>query len=139
MADFTILVLSGAYATSVAATLDILQAASTLAPRVKAPRPTWRVVSADAPGVQLSNGMQVEAAALSKRPRPDGSTWIVPGVGLDHAGVIATRLTQDDARRATRALAAQVAAGGQVAASCSAVFLLQAAGVLPGRCVTTSW
>ena len=139
MADFTILVLSGAYATSVAATLDILQAASTLAPRVKAPRPTWRVLSADAPSVQLSNGMHVQAAALPKRPRPDGSTWIVPGLGLDHAGVIATRLTQDDAQRAARALAAQVAAGGQVAASCSAVFLLQAAGVLPGRCVTTSW
>ncbi|WP_289813896.1 hypothetical protein [Ralstonia soli] len=40
MTDFTILVLSGAYATSVAATLDVLQAASTLAPRTKAARPT---------------------------------------------------------------------------------------------------
>ncbi|CAJ0779010.1 GlxA family transcriptional regulator [Ralstonia holmesii] len=139
MADFTILVLSGAYATSVAATLDILQAASTLAPRIKAARPTWRVLSADAPSVRLSNGMQVEATTLPKRPRPDGSTWIVPGLGLDHAEVIAKRLAQDDAQRAARAVAAQVAAGGQVAASCSAVFLLQAAGLLPGRCVTTSW
>jgi len=139
MADFTILVLSVAYATSVAATLDILQAASTLAPRIKAARPTWRVLSADATSVQLSNGMQVQATALPKRPRPDGGTWIVPGLGLDHAEMIATRLAQDDAQRAARALAAQVAAGGQVAASCSAVFLLQAAGLLPGRCVTTSW
>ena len=65
MADFTILVLSGAYATSVAATLDILQAAWTLAPRIKAARPTWRVLSADAPSVQLSNGMHVLASALT--------------------------------------------------------------------------
>ena len=139
MADFTILVLSGAYATSVAATLDVLQAAAALAPRVKAARPTWRVLSADAPSVRLSGGMHIDAAALPKRPRPDGGTWIVPGLGLDNADVIATRLAQEDAQRATRALAAHVAAGGQVAASCSAVFLLQAAGLLPGRCVTTSW
>ncbi|MGT2490435.1 hypothetical protein ACU4GD_07565 [Cupriavidus basilensis] len=83
--------------------------------------------------MQLSNGMQVQAAALPKAPAADGSTWIVPGLGLDHAGVIATRLAQDDAQRTARALGAQVASGGQVAASCSAVFLLQAAGVLPGR------
>ena len=142
MTDFTILVLSGAYATSVAATLDVLQAASMLAPRAKAARPTWRVLSADAPSVRLSSGMQIEAAALPKRPRPDGGTWVVPGLGMDDAGALAARLTRDDAQRAARHLAAHAAhaaAGGQVAASCSAVFLLQAAGLLPQRRVTTSW
>jgi transcriptional regulator GlxA family with amidase domain len=37
------------------------------------------------------------------------------------------------------ALRAHAAGGGCVAASCSAVFLLQAAGLLPGTRVTTSW
>lgn len=139
MADFTILILSGAYATSVAATLDVLHAASMLAPRVKTARPTWRVLSADGLSVRLSSGMQIDTAALPKRPRPGGGTWIVPGLGIDDAGAIAARLAQEDAQRTIRALAAHAAAGGQVAASCSAVFLLQAAGLLPGRSVTTSW
>ncbi|MCR6474520.1 hypothetical protein, partial [Bacillus safensis] len=105
MTDFTILVLSGAYATSVAATLDVLHAASTLAPRVKAARPTWRVLSADAPNVRLSSGMQIDAATLPKRPRPDSSTWVVPGLGIDDAGALAARLARDDALRAARTLA----------------------------------
>ena len=44
MKDFTVVALSGAYSTSVAATIDILRAASLLAPRMHLPRPTWRVV-----------------------------------------------------------------------------------------------
>ena len=42
-------------------------------------------------------------------------------------------------QRAIRSIATHVAGGGQVAASCSAVFLLQAAGVLAGRQATTTW
>ncbi len=55
MTDFTILVLPGAYATSVAATLDILRAAALLAPRLAVPihwgtfSPLHRSTSADPP------------------------------------------------------------------------------------------
>jgi len=139
MTDFTILVLPGAYATSVAATLDILHAAAVLAPRLKLARPTWRVVSPSGGSVALSGGMHIVAAALPRRPRPDTATWIVPGLGLDHAKAVATGLASADAQRAIQAVAAHAALGGRVAASCSAVFMLQAAGLLPGRRVTTSW
>lgn len=139
MADFTILVLSGAYASSVALTLDVLQAAAVLAPRMKLARPTWRVLSASGSPVPLSGGLQVMAAALPKRPRPDAATWIVPGLGLADPRALPARLAGEDAQRAIRAVAAHAARGGRVAASCSAVFLLQAAGLLPGRRVTTSW
>lgn len=139
MTDFTILVLPGAYATSVATTLDVLHAASVLAPRLKLARPSWRVLSPSGGSVPLSGGMHIEAAALPRRPRPDAATWIVPGLGLDHANVLATGLASADAQRAIQAVAAHAALGGRVAASCSAVFLLQAAGLLPGRRVTTSW
>jgi len=123
----------------VAATLDVLHAASVLAPRMKVARPTWRVLSPSGNPVPLSGGMHIEAAVLPKRLRPDAATWIVPGLGLENTHAIATRLASGDAQRAIQAVAAHAARGGRVAASCSAVFLLQAAGLLPRRRVTTSW
>lgn len=139
MRDFTVLVLPGAFASSVAVTLDILQAAATLAPRARLPRPTWRVLSLDGGAVALSNGLQVETVMLPIRTRSDASTWIIPGLGMDRASTLHARLARDDAVRAIAAVRRHVARGGAVAAACSAVFLLQAAGVLHERRATTSW
>ncbi|SFU34128.1 Transcriptional regulator GlxA family, contains an amidase domain and an AraC-type DNA-binding HTH domain [Polaromonas sp. YR568] len=139
MTDFTILVLPGAFAASVASTLDVLQTASSLAPRMKLARPAWRVVSPRGGSVPLSSGMSIETVALPKRYRADAATWIIPGLGLDNAEAVSTGLAGADAQRAIQAVAAHAAGGGRVAASCSAVFLLQAAGLLAGRRVTTSW
>jgi transcriptional regulator GlxA family with amidase domain len=139
MADFTILVLPGAYATSVAATVDILRGAAALAPRVKAARPTWRVVSPAGSDVPLSGGVRIEASLLPKRIRPDGSTWIVPGLGIENPAALRAYLAEPASQVAIRCIAAHARHGGRVAASCSAVFLLQAAGVLANRRVTTSW
>jgi transcriptional regulator GlxA family with amidase domain len=139
MRDFTILVLPGAYASSVAMTLDILDAAARLAPRARAPRPTWRVVSPAGGGLALSGSLRLDAAAMPVRARDDASTWIVPGLGTENPAAITARLARDDALRAIAALRRHVERGGRVAASCSAVFLLQAAGLLAGRRATTSW
>lgn len=139
MADFTILILPMSYASSVAATLDVLQAAAVLAPRWIAPIPTWRVLSPAGGTVSLSAGMQVLTTALPRKPSRDQSVWIVPGLGLDNARALASGLTSTDAQRAVRALAFHASRGGRVAASCSAVFLLQSAGLLAGRRATTSW
>jgi transcriptional regulator GlxA family with amidase domain len=132
MTDFTILVLPGAFATSVAVTLDVLQAAASLAPRLKLARPSWRVLSPSGGAVSLSSCMRVDTATLPKRHRPDAATWIIPGLGLDNAGAVAAGLAGADAQRAIQAVAAHAARGGRVAASCSAVFLLHAAGLLAG-------
>ena len=139
MHDFTILVLPGAYASSVAVTLDILEAAATLAPRAKAPRPTWRVLSPDGGDARLSAGLRLATGRVPARSREDASTWIIPGLGTDNPAVIEARLARDDARRAIAAIRRHAARGAAVAASCSAVFLLQAAGLLAGRRATTSW
>jgi transcriptional regulator GlxA family with amidase domain len=137
--DFTVLVLPGAYASGVANTLDVLQAAAALAPRLKLAAPRWRVLSPLHTRVPLSSGLHLDATVLPQRVHPDRSTWVVPGLGLDNADALATGLASEAAQRAIRAIAAHARRDGSVAASCSAVFLLQAAGLLAGRRVTTSW
>jgi transcriptional regulator GlxA family with amidase domain len=139
MYDFTVLVLPGAFATSVSITLDVLDAAAGLAPGMKMPKPTWRVVSPEGGMVPLSSGVQVTTSAIPARARADTSTWIVPGLGVDRPADLAERLADDCATRAIAAVRRHAARGGAVAASCSAVFLLQAAGVLQDRRATTTW
>lgn len=139
MHDFTILVLDGAYPSSVALTIDMLSAATTMAARVGVAAPRWRVRSVAGTSVPLAHGMSIETTALPKQPRPDASVWIVPGLGLDGPERLPSRLECDDALAAINALQSHTRHGGMVAASCSAVFLLQAAGLLAGRRATTSW
>lgn len=139
MYDYTVLVLPGAYGTSVAVTLDMLRAAAALAPRLTLSRPTWRVVSPLGGPVSLSGGMHSESAVMPARSQVDSSVWVIPGLGVDSASDVATRLASDCSRRAVESIRRHVARGGDVAASCSAVFLLQAAGLLAGRRATTSW
>jgi transcriptional regulator GlxA family with amidase domain len=139
MTDFTILLLPGSYASSVAATLDILQAASTLAPRLRLPSPGWRVISPGGGNIALGAGMHIATQALAKRYRRDASCWIIPGLGVTDAGQLQQVMQSDAAQELLIALRAHHQAGGRLAASCSAVFLLQAAGILSGRRVTTSW
>lgn len=138
MIDFTILVLPGAFASSVALTLDILSTAASFAGTVGCAKPRWRVVSTEST-VRLSHGLIIEAKILPETVRPDGSTWVIPGLGLENGRAIKNRFAQPDALRAMEALQDHARAGGTVAASCSAVFLLQAAGLLAGRRVTTTW
>lgn len=139
MQDFTLLVMPGAYAASVALTQNMLQAAATLAPRCSLPSPRWRVVSPDGGAVPLSGGMNIGTVRMPARAPADTSTWVVPGLGVDGPSDVASRLCSPSAHKAAVRLARHVAAGGTVAASCSAVFLLQAAGLLRGRRATTSW
>ncbi len=139
MRDFTILVLEGAYATSVSATLDMLAAAAKLAPRMGIAAPRWKVVSPGGGSVALHSGLSVMTNKLARPSPDDTSVWIVPGMGLESPSAVAPRMAQQDVLHALVALRKHAASGGRVAASCSAVFLLQAAGLLHNRRVTTSW
>jgi transcriptional regulator GlxA family with amidase domain len=139
MHDFTVLVLPDAFASSVASTLDLLAAASVVAPRLNLPLPRWRVVSPRAGNVRLGNGLVLKAGSLPRERTTDRSTWVIPGLGTESVASLEDRLAQDDARRASAAVAGHVAARGHAAASCASVFLLHGAGVLAGRRATTSW
>ncbi|ATQ77257.1 AraC family transcriptional regulator [Massilia violaceinigra] len=138
MIDFTILILPGAFPSSVTLTLDILSTAASLARSVGCAEPRWRVYST-ASDIRLGHGMKIDARTLPKTVRADGSTWVVPGLGLESHRAVMNRLAQPDALRAIKALQDHARTGGTVAASCSAVFLLQSADLLVGKKVTTSW
>lgn len=138
MIDFTILVLPGTFASSLTLTLDILSTAATLAGTVGCAKPQWRLVSNDRM-VRLSHGLTIEALVLPDKACSDGSTWIVPGLGLENRRAISDRFVRPDALHAIEALRGHARRGGTIAASCSGVFLLQSADLLAGRRVTTTW
>lgn len=139
MYDFTVLILRAAYPASVTVTLDMLTAAVTLAERQGSPAPRWRMFVVGAPRVALAHGLSIEAPPLPAQLAEDRSLWVVPGLGIDTPTALEARLACADAQAASAALARHVSQGGSVAASCSAVFLLHAAGLLAGRTATTTW
>ena len=139
MYDFTVIVLDGAYASSVALTRDLLAAATALAPRAGASPPRWRLASLTGGLVPLGGGMGIDTVRLPRRTDKDPSLWILPGLGLNTPEAVTARMAEADVAALLPRLTRHINAGGRVAASCSAVFLLQAAHLLAGRRVTTTW
>ncbi len=139
MYDFTVLILVGAFSSSVAITRDILATAEVLAGRSNAAPIRWRLCSVDGGTISLQGGMTVDTVKIPTNINDDSSVWIVPGLGLNTHKEISQRFEKNDAVTAIHALSQHVELGGYVAASCSAVFMLNAAGLLHGRRVTTTW
>jgi transcriptional regulator GlxA family with amidase domain len=137
--SFTLIVLEGAHATGIAATVDMLDAARALAGERQADALRFEVCSVDGGAVRLTAGVTIDTARLRVMARKDASTWIIPGLAATTAKAVQSRLARPDAIRISRAIARHVSRGGRVAASCSAVFLLQQGGVLTGRRATTTW
>ena len=96
MHDFTILVLPGAFNSSVAVTLDILGAAQALAPRAGVAPPRWRLCSVQGGPVPLQAGMTIDTARLPIRPRDDRSTWVVPGLLANGHDLVAKLAARDE-------------------------------------------
>jgi transcriptional regulator GlxA family with amidase domain len=119
-------------------TRDILDAARLLARRSGGPAPSASFHSPGGGNVRLQGGL-----SIMTRPFPRASerapVLLVPGLWIEHPGELRTRLAREDCRKAIGYIARRAASGATVAASCSAVFLLQAAGILRGRNATTTW
>lgn len=139
MDDFTLIAVEGAYGTSVAVTLDILRAAASLAPRAAAPVPKWRVCSMLGGPIRLESGLQIESTRLAVGARTDTSTWIIPGLALNTEEDVRACLGRTELSQLVLALPLHLRRGGKLAAGCSAVFLLEFAGLLNDKRVTTTW
>lgn len=138
MNDFEVLILPGTNPTGVSMTRDIIEAARLLAARTGQAGPMASFHSPNGGEIRLQGGLTVATRRLPA-PVARAPVLLVPGIWVESPAQIRERLLHEDCRKAIRYIAGRAAAGASIAASCSAVFLLQAAGVLRGRHVTTAW
>lgn len=89
--------------------------------------------------MRLQSGMVIDTQRLPISSRTDRSMWIVPGLAFNTPSEVQVGMQRTDLLAAAPLLAAHVQRGGRIAACCSAVFLLQMAGLLAHRRVTTTW
>jgi len=99
-----------------------------------------RILSVDGQAVRTSAGrsLSVDGALVWRNLGPD-DTIVVPGLGLASEEEIVAGLSRSDVARACELVVRALDRGANVAASCSASFVLGAAGVLDGREATTTW
>lgn len=102
--------------------------------------PQQRVVSVDGEPVRTAAGrpLAVDGALRLRRLKP-GDVLVLPGLGMATSPQIVAALERPDIARGALQVARAAASGVRVAASCSATFVLAAAGVLDGRRATTTW
>ena len=139
MNDFDVLVLDGMNPTGIAMTRDILEAARLFAGRTRQAAPVATFHSPAGGNIRLQGGLSIATHRLPARPSQRAPVLLIPGIWVESADQLRERLRCDDCRQAIRYIARRAAAGACVAASCSAAFLLQAAGILRGRHATTTW
>lgn len=144
--SFIVLTLDGVADGPFGVTLDVIAAASRavqhglLEVPVPAPFAKTRVVSLDGQPVRTSARRRLEVdSAISPRSLHPGDVVVLPGLGMATPAEIDAALARDDVRRVCGLLARAAAKGVIVAASCSATFVLGAAGVLDGIEATTTW
>jgi transcriptional regulator GlxA family with amidase domain len=126
--------------------IDVLDTAMRLTEAGLAPGPSranllrQRVVSLDGRPVRSGTGRPICVdGALTLRTVKAGDVLLLPGLSAVSERAIEQLLSRGDTARGIGLLAKAAAKGARVAASCSATFVLAAAGLLTGRSATTTW
>jgi len=129
-----VLALDDVFDTGLSVVLDTFETASGLATR---PELRTQVTLAGVRRrVKTHQGFQVPLAPLP-RVRPD--VVLVPALGAKTPEALDATLARGDVGEVGEVLRAWAAAGAQVAAACTATFVLGEAGILDRRHATTTW
>jgi transcriptional regulator GlxA family with amidase domain len=126
---------------SLTITLDTLRAAQALSTRARKRAGVRWSVAAQRRTVTTRGGLRLTVNTTFAEPQrtPVRAEWlIVPGLGLTSEGDIDACMRRGDALAAIELLRDPRVAKN-IAASCSAVFLVAQAGLLSGRSATTTW
>ncbi len=142
MQTILILALEGVMDSSLAITLDTLKAGSAFLAG-KGRKDQIRVLTAGykrfiqtGAGLRLTTDMTFKEA-IEAHLKPN---WVIlPGAGLLSDKEITSRFAKQDAQEAMRLLQLLDREKVKIGASCSSVFFLAEAGLLPGRAATTTW
>jgi transcriptional regulator GlxA family with amidase domain len=137
MFSVDILALHRAGPSSLAITLDVLDAANRLSIGAGTPVFEWRVVTPGSDHVELRHGLSIAAEPI-ERVRPKDLV-IALGIGAAAPEEIDSRLNALDARTAVGWLRDARRRRVMLAGACTAVFLLGEAGALDERRCTTTW
>ena len=123
----------------VATAARVVQAGLVALPKGRVP-PRQHLVSIDGAPVRTGAGRLLPVdGALALRGLGAGDVLVLPGLGMATPAAIGAALERPDIARGVALVARAAAKGVRLAASCSATFLLGAAGVLDGRAATTTW
>lgn len=131
-----VLVITGAMASSVAITLDVLSLANSKCQGAgRPPAFNVRIVGA---GAEDFRPFAPTASPGELNDAP-ARLLIIPAQGLSKAGDLSDRLAEDDAEEARDRICAAAAMGAHVASSCTGTLLLASTHLLDGRRATTAW
>jgi transcriptional regulator GlxA family with amidase domain len=137
MVSVDILALRRAGPSSLAITLDVLDAANRLSIGAGKPVFDWRVVTPGDDHVELRHGLSIAAQPIERVTARD--LVIALGIGAAAPEEIESRLNELDARTAVGWLREARRRRVMLAGACTAVFLLGDAGALDDRRCTTTW
>ncbi|MBR0742225.1 helix-turn-helix domain-containing protein [Bradyrhizobium liaoningense] len=130
-----VLVLEGASAASVAITFELIGAANGI--RARAGRPPCFDVKVSGSGAKWATRLaRLPSKGNANRP---ADVVIVPGLAWMDERLVREGLQRRDAAMVRKALQAAFQSGAEIAASCSAVFLVASTGLLDDRRATTTW
>lgn len=122
--------------------LDIVDTAAGIAGDTAGGRLRQRVASLDGLPVRSSGGRLISVdteTPLGSANFEPGDILVLPGPSASSEARVEELLTRPQTMQAVEIIRRAADSGATVAASCSAVFVLAASGLLSGRAATTTW